>query len=357
MEIIDKKKEHFNTVCDYRRYLYKNPDLRDLFLELTLRCNEHCMHCGSLCGDVPSEEMSVQQYHKILDDIKRDFDISKIMLCITGGEPLLRKDFFDIMGYANELGYTWGMTTNATLITKEIASKLSRCGMKTVSVSIDGLRDTHDVFRGLKGAYDKAMAGVDALLDEDDIKHVQITTVLHHSNVHELDQLYNIMSNVGIDSWRIVGVEPMGRARKNKELLLTGEDYRYLFDFIKEKRKENMPLTYGCSHFLGLDYECEVRDGYFLCGAGINVASIMSNGDIGACLDIERRPETIQGNIFRDDFKSVWENKFEIFRKDRISRSGKCQNCKSYDICAGGAYHSWDYDNDEQMVCFKNVLF
>ena len=130
--------------------------------------------------------------------------------------------------------------------------------MKTVSVSIDGLRDTHDVFRGLKGAYDKAMAGVDALLDEEEIAHVQITTVLHHSNVHELDQLYNIMSNVGIDSWRIVGVEPIGRARKNKELLLTGEDYRYLFDFIKEKRKENMPLIYGCSHFLGLDYECEM---------------------------------------------------------------------------------------------------
>ena len=77
--------------------------------------------------------------------------------------------------------------------------------------------------------------------------------------------------------------------------MLDKDDYRYLIEYIRSKRKEGYPVTYGCSHYLGLDYEREVRDWYFLCTAGIYTASIMANGDIGACLDIERRPETIMG--------------------------------------------------------------
>ena len=322
----------------------------------TLRCNERCIHCGSSCGDVPSNELSLKQYRQILDEIAADFDLRQFMLCITGGEPLMRRDFFEIMGYAHSLGYTWGMTSNAVLIDKTAARRLRETGMKTISVSIDGLRKTHDAFRRTPGAYDGAMRGIQNLIDEGGFGHIQVTTVINHTNMDELDRLYEIFLGMDIDSWRVIGVEPIGRALEHPEILLTDADWKRLFDFIREKRMENMPVTYGCSHYLGLDYEREVREHYFLCNAGIYAASIMCNGDIGSCLDIEKRPETIQGNILRDRFKDVWEQRFKIFREDRAALNAGCRACEVRDLCHGGAAHSWDYDRNEPRICFRDTF-
>ena len=352
------KKEHMRQLADYRRSILPAPPLRNLFLELTLRCNERCVHCGSRCGEhdrVP--ELSLAQYRKILDDVKRDFGAERIELDITGGEPLLRRDFYDIMGYAHSLGFRWGMTSNATLIDEEAAEKLYQCGMKTISVSIDGLEATHDALRGMKGAYSKAMKGIGALISHGGFQHIQVTTVVNHRNFGELPELFEIMKGVDIDSWRVINIEPIGRALDVPGLMLTDDEYRQLFDFIREKRMEGYPVSYGCSHYLGLDYERQVRKWYFLCNAGIYTASIASNGDILACLDIERRPELVQGNILRDSLKDVWEQGFGIFRRDLSDLSEKCRTCDSCEFCHGGAHHSWDYDRNEQRVCFKDILF
>lgn len=369
------KQQHLRQLSDYTKKLYREPDLRHLFFELTLRCNARCFHCGSSCspegfrrGGFPSgngqdagmtaqEELSAEEFKRILDQVKEDFDIRRILLCITGGEPLLRKDFFEILGYAHRLGYRWGMTSNATLITKEVAHELAESGMRTISVSIDGLPDTHDELRGMKGGYERAMQGLQNLIDEDAFSAVQVTTVINHRNIEELDALFDIMDRIDIDSWRVINLEPIGRALSRPELMCTKEDYLRLFRFIREKREQGYPLEYGCSHYLGLDYEVEVRKWYWLCNAGVHTASIMSNGDIGACLDIERRPETIMGNIRRDRFKDVWENRFEIFRRDLSERNETCRECEHSRFCRGDAHHSWDYDRDRPMVCMKGILF
>ena len=350
------KKKHLKQLSEYRDMLAVSPILKFLFLELTLRCNERCIHCGSSCGDTPSEEISLGDYRWILEQISEDFDVKKFQLCITGGEPLIRKDFFDIMECAHELGYSWGMTSNALLIDRAAARRLRETGMRTISVSIDGLRDTHDAFRRTPGGYDRAMAGIRNLIEEGGFHHIQVTTVVNHQNMDELDRLYEIFLDMDIDSWRVIGVEPIGRALLHPEILMQEGDWRRLFDFIREKRREDMPVTYGCSHFLGLDYEREVRDHYFLCNAGIYVASIMCNGDIGSCLDIEKRPETVQGNIFKDRFKDVWENRFEIFRRDRTVLNRTCRSCDARRFCRGGSAHSWDYDSNMQRVCFKDMF-
>lgn len=355
INLLQLKKDQLKLLADYRKQLYKNPVLKFLFLELTLRCNERCLHCGSECGDVKSEELTLEQYQKILDEIAEDFDLHTFQLCITGGEPLLRKDFFEILGYANSLGYSWGMTSNATLINSEVARKLKECGMKTISVSIDGLPASHDAFRRTPGGYKKAMEGIEALIGEGGFKAIQVTTVLNHSNMKELDALYEIFREMEIDSWRVLGIEPMGRALQHPELLLTDEDYLRLFDFIREKRMEDMPVTYGCSHFLGYKFEREVRDHYFVCNAGIYTASITCSGDIIGCLDIERRPEMIQGNILTDRFRDVWLNRFAFFRKGLDEMSRECSVCPVKEFCAGGARHSFDYDSCRQRMCFKDT--
>lgn len=355
--MISVKENHLKQIVEYRHKLYREPRLKHLFLELTLRCNEHCRHCGSYAGDVCMPEMTPEQYHDVLVKVKEDFDISDMMLCITGGEPLLRKDFFTIMEDARDLGYRWGMTTNATMITKDVAHRLRTAGMKTVSVSIDGLEETHDSFRGLKGGYRRAMEGIQNLIDEGGFRAIQVTTVVNHTNLHELDALWDIFREMDIDSWRIINLEPIGRALQYPELMLTKEDYRTMFDFIRSKRREGWPVQYGCSHYLGLDYEREVRDWYWLCNAGVYTASIMTNGDIGACLDIERRSETIQGNIFKDSFKDVWDNRFEIFRRPLSESCEKCRGCSSAKYCLGDSFHSWNFDKNEPMICMRGILF
>ena len=354
-EVEKIKYSQLNILSEYRRTLYENPKLKFLFLELTLRCNERCLHCGSSCGDVESNELTFEQYRTILNELSRDLDKSTMMLCITGGEPLLRKDFFDIMECAHDLGFSWGMTSNGILIDKERAGKLKECGMRTISISIDGLKETHDRFRRTPGGYDLAMRGINNLLDEGGFEAIQVTTVINHSNMDELDELYDIFCGMDIDSWRVIGIEPMGRALEHPELLLTEDDQVRLFEFIRNKRMEDMPVTYGCSHFLGMKYEREVRDHYFTCNAGLYAASIMANGDISACLDIERRPEFIYGNVLKDRFTDVWYNKFEHFRHPLSDNCKGCDGCSWIDFCNGGAHHSFDYDNGIQRICFKDT--
>lgn len=354
---VNIKKDNLETLAKYREGLFVNPELRHLFFELTLRCNENCLHCGSRCGEVRSSEMSVEDYRKILTRVKEERGTKRLMINITGGEPLLRKDFFEITSIVHELGFHWGMTSNATLITKEIAHKLRETGMGTISVSIDGLEETHDAFRRTKGGYKKAMEGIQNLIDEGGFSNIQVTTVVTHKSIKELDALYEIFDKMDIDSWRVIGIEPMGRAKDYPELLLTPEDQKYLFEFIRNKRIAGEPVIYGCSHYLGLEYEREVRDWYFICTAGIYTASITAAGDIIACLDIDRRPEFVQGNIYKDDFMDVWKNKFKCFRRNLCEDNEKCRNCAEKDFCHGGSYHSWDFEKNEQQVCFKDILF
>ena len=357
MNIAAVKTGHLEQLADYTHTLYQEPELRKLFFELTLACNERCFHCGSSCTKAGSDELSKDEWLRIIDEVKQDFDISRMQLCITGGEPLLNPDFFEILAYAHEQGFRWGMTSNATLITPELAQRLADVGMGTISVSIDGLRETHDKLRGLPGGYDRAMAGIQNLIDLGTFHAIQVTTVVNHANIGQLDELFAIMDGLDIDSWRVISLEPIGRALLHPKLMLTHDDYLRLFDFIREKRQLGYPLEYGCSHYLGLSYEAEVREWYWLCNAGVYTASIMANGDIGACLDIERRPETIQGNIRTDRLRDVWEQRFRLFRRDLSDSCPECASCEHVRFCRGDAHHSWDYDNNRPLLCFKGALF
>ncbi|MBR6872789.1 MAG: radical SAM protein [Ruminococcus sp.] len=354
---VDVKNKNLQTLAEYRRGLLKKPELRNLFLELTLRCNERCIHCGSSCGDVPSEELEVAEYDRLLREVKEDLGTGRKMLCITGGEPLLRKEFFEITETADKLGFNWGMTSNGTLITKDVARDLKRVGMKTISISIDGLEQTHDKFRRTPGGYAKAMQGIENLLEVGGWRNVQVTTVVTHENIGQLDELFGIFDKMDIDSWRVINIEPIGRAKAHPELILTPDDYRYMFEFIRNKRIGGQPVCYGCSHYLGTEYEREVRDWYYLCTAGLYTASIMCNGDITACLDIERRPEFIQGNIRRDRFSDVWLNRFQEFRRDLSDDAEMCKGCPEAAFCRGDAFHSYNFDEHRPEVCFKGILF
>ena len=356
-EILSIKKKQLDELSEYREKLYKAPQLRQLFFELTLRCNSACFHCGSRCTPQSPDGLPVGEYLRVLDEVEARYGNRMTQICLTGGEPLLYEDFFELAQEIHDRGFRWGMTSNGTLISREVARKLHETGMGTISISVDGLPETHDRLRGMPGGFERTMAGVRNLIEEGGFHAIQITTVVNHQNIGELDALFEYFDSVDIDSWRVIGLEPIGRALEHPDLLLTAEDQRRLFAFIREKRLADFPVTYGCSHYLGLEWEREVRDWYFLCNAGVYVAGILSNGDIGACLDIERRPETIQGNIGKDSFVDVWENRFELFRRPLCGRNAVCRECSAAKYCAGGSFHSWDYDKNEQRICMRGILF
>ena len=277
------------------------------------------------------------------------------MICLTGGEPMLHPDFFGIAGCIRDRGFSWGMTTNATLIDDAAAGKLREAGMSTVSVSLDGMERSHDALRQRKGAWQLALRGLKALQDAG--FSPQVTTVIHQENYDDLEPLYELLSEMGITSWRPINVEPIGRACESDDMLLTAEQFVGLLSYIRDKRfdsSNHMEVTFGCSHYLGVENERMVRDHYFLCGAGILTASVRSNGDICACLDIENRPELVQGNIRQDDFMNVWQNRYEVFRRDRTADCTRCIECTERFICGGDSTHTWDFGHREPLLCWRD---
>ena len=169
--------------------------------------------------------------------------------------------------------------------------------------------------------------------------------------------MYTRMKDLEIDSWRIVNMDPIGRAEDNKYLALNNDEYRYLLNFIKEKRrKAKFDITYGCTHFLGMKYEKEVRSNMFVCSTGFTVGSILYNGDIYVCPSVERRKELIQGNIRSDDFVDVWENKFKWFRNLDKFKCEECENCKDWKYCLGDSLDTWDFKNKKPKLCLNKIL-
>ena len=139
------------------------------------------------------------------------------------------------MDYANKLGFRWGMTSNGMLINDEILKKMNDTNMETISISLDGLKETHESFRKVPGSFDKIIENIKKLQKVPSIKIVQVTTVANKKNLNELEDLYNLMKELNIISWRVINVDPIGRAKGNKDILLDKEEYKWLFNFIKEK--------------------------------------------------------------------------------------------------------------------------
>ena len=359
-DVMKKWKEYeMELVREKRKWAYEHPELKQLFLEVTSRCNARCEHCGSRCdAKEQGKEIEAEYLKKTLKEIADHYGAETVFLDVTGGEPLMRKDIFDILEYAVSLGFNWGMTSNGMLIDENMVKKLEKANMSTVSISIDGLKDTHEKFRKVPNCYEKILKGIKLMQESPVIKIVQVTTVANKKNLDELEDLYNLLVENGVKYWRVVNCDPIGRALDNDGILLDHEDFKFLFDFIKEKNNDGKmtEVTYGCSHYLGTNLEHEVRDSYFMCYTGLYVGSILSNGDMFVCPNVPRRKELIQGNIKTDSFVDVWENKYEFFRNEDRNACKKCKRCKHWNYCVGDSMHTWNFDKGEPNICLKDMF-
>lgn len=350
---IEAKSRDMYRLVHYREELCAHPRLTYLFVELTNRCNLACVHCGSRCGQNGGIFIDTGLLLQTLETVAEDFAPRTVMICLTGGEPMLHPDFYKIVEKVVELGFPWGMTTNGTLLGREDAGRLKRMNLHSVTISLDGLQGAHEWLRNTPGCFQKMLDAVRAMQTSGIL--VQITSVIHKRNFCELEALYRLMCDMHVSSWRVINLEPIGRVLEGGEtLLLSPEEFKLLLDFIRSKRysrKTLMDVHFGCSHYLSFEYEREVRDNYFICGAGIYVGSILCNGDIYSCLDIERREELVQGNILSDRFLTVWFERFREFRSNRAERSDRCRKCAERKFCRGDSMHTWDFEKKKPMFC------
>lgn len=328
--------------------------LETLFWEATKRCNAHCAFCGSSCGREPmADELTTEEILRAFREIAADTDATRIMINVTGGEPLMRPDVFDVMAECQRLGFPWGLVTNGMLITDEVIRRMRETGMRTISVSLDGLPETHDRLRGVPGSFDRIIAALRKLRAADFLQHIQVTTVVNRQNISEMEALREMLLPMGLDSWRVAIVDGIGRAAGQDQLLLGTQELRTYLDFIARHRRDaQLPVITSCSHYLG-DRDGDMGRTPFVCHTGKRVGSILANGDIFVCPNVPRVPELMQGNVRRDRFMQVWRDGFRFFRDPESRHCGPCRDCPDWPACRGDSLHTWDFDAGEPGFCYR----
>ena len=235
----------------------------------------------------------------------------------------------------------------------KIIDLLIDAGLKSLTISLDGLESSHQWLRGNKLSFKNAIEAITYLRKFDDVRY-DVVTCVNQKNFDELDSLYELLLSLGLKEWRIFTVFPVGRAQLHSELLFPPKQFKALFDFIARIRKEGkIKLNYGCEGFLG-NYEGLVRDNFFFCRAGINIASILVDGSISACPNLRSR--FIQGNIYKDSFREVWESRYGIYRNRSWTKTGICKDCEYFSYCEGNGMHLRNEETGELMFCHLKRL-
>ena len=336
-----------------RKKLAVEHPLRTLFWECTLRCNLACKHCGSDCHvSSDSKELSKEEFLSIIDSITPHVDPHKVLIIFTGGEALLRPDLPEIGRELYQREYPWGIVTNGMLLDEERLAMLLKSGLHTLTISLDGFEEAHNYLRGHPQSYTCAERAVH-LMAQTSTVNWDVVTCVNPMNFSTLSTFRDHLINIGLKQWRLFTIFPVGRAAQDPNLQLSDEDFYRLMEFIRDTNKEGrIEVSYGCEGFLG-GFEKEVRDNYYICSAGLQVASILCDGTISSCSSI--RFDYKQGNALQEDFWNVWQKRFLPYRDRSWAKRGECVRCEHWRYCEGNGMHLHD-DDGKLLVCHYKRL-
>ncbi|MCP4601725.1 MAG: radical SAM protein [Proteobacteria bacterium] len=333
--------------------------LRYLFLEITQKCNLKCLHCGSDCGKKPRpNELTTNEWIDFIDYLGVAYKKKKKpILVITGGEPFCHPELNIILKQIRNQGFTFGMVTNGFMLNESNVNKIVNLGISSITVSLDGLKKSHDWLRGKNGSFDRAVAGI-SLITREPIRFIDVVTCVNPRNLSELPQLLRLIQDNGIRRWRLFNIFPKGRASTNQDLFLLKDQLKATLDWIREMRPKleatDFHLDFSCEGYLPRYLDSQVRDEPYFCRAGICIGSVLCDGDISACPNITR--DLVQGNIRNDDFTTIWEQNFEHYRNRSWMKKGPCVKCDQWKRCQGNSLHLWDSDKQQTTLCYHSFL-
>jgi len=298
--------------------------------EITYACNLACVHCLSASGQHDPRELNTEQAKAIIDELR---DIQVFYINIGGGEPMLRRDFFEILEYSINNGIGVKFSTNGRFINKKAAERLTTLDNLDIQISLDGATaDVNDAVRG-KGSYAMAIQAMDNL-KEAGFGQFKISVVITRHNVDQLDEFKAIADSYGAQL-RITRLRPSGRGADTwNELHPTNAQQRQIFNWLLQ-HGENV-LTGDSFFHLNAFGDGETLPGLNMCGAGRIVCLIDPIGDVYACPFVIH-DEFKAGSVLEEGgFTKVWRES-DLFTELRQPQSaGACASCDSYDPCQGG---------------------
>ena len=249
-------------------------ELRTIMWEATLRCNLACRHCGSDCrSEAAVPDMPAADFLRTIDTITPHVVPNRVLIVITGGEALMRRDIEEVGRALYDRGYPWGIVTNGMLLDERRLESLLRAGLHTATVSLDGFAETHNRIRRNERSYERALGALRLLARQPDILYDAVTCA-NADTLATLPRFRDFLIAEGVKRWRIFTIFPVGRGADDPSLQLDTEQFRRLMEFIRDTRREGrIAVNYGCEGFLGR-YEGDVRDTFYHCSAGVSIAGI-----------------------------------------------------------------------------------
>ena len=313
--------------------------------EITLACDLACRHCGSRAGRERPDELDTAQ---ALDLVQQMHDLGVREVTLIGGEAYLRDDWTEIAKAITSRGMRCGITTGGRGFTPERAKAAYDAGIRAVSVSVDGLRATHDKLRGVQGSFDAAMAAMTNLAAAGIA--VSANTQINRASLHEIPALFELLVEKKIRAWQVQLTVAMGRAVDEPALLLQPFQMIEVMPMLArlKPRADEAGIMIWPGNNIGYfgPYETLLKGnmprGHMAsCGAGRSTLGIEANGDIKGCPSLPTS-DYVGGNIRDHALKDIWERSKPLrFTRDRTVEdlSGFCRTCYYADECRAGC--SW----------------
>ncbi|MDP2767260.1 MAG: radical SAM protein [Candidatus Methanoperedens sp.] len=314
---------------------------------ITQKCNQACKHCYA-AGEQFQGEVIPQETLGIIDkmlSLKKDFNVR---VTLTGGEPLLRDDVFEIASLLLENSVPISLTTNGILVRKNI-NKIVNSGIMQIQVSIDGMRSVHDYLRGLN-TFDSAIQALHLLKKEDLLPSVM--TAVNSHNFKQVPEIIDLVRSMSIPLLGIQRFIPTGRGTGFKNLALAPENCRALLEFIMSKKEElKDEICIVTPDPLKVLIDRREAAG---CPIGNNIMALTPNGDMLPCCKL---PISL-GNLISQDFPEVWNSKIMDTMRSGSNLKGKCGHCVHREICRGcrgAAYAAYgDYLAEDPQCWLKS---
>jgi radical SAM protein with 4Fe4S-binding SPASM domain len=342
---------------------------------ITNRCNLNCLHCHQDSSPTSSyPELTSSQAFKVMDNMT---DAGVAILTFSGGEPLLRKDIYDAVKRANDNGMLCTIASNGTLITREVAKKLAKAGIKRVEIGLDGATaEIHDFLRNMHGSFKATIEGIKNCA-EIGFDELATTMTLHSKNVSELEETMELAEKLGATRFYLNRLIPAGRGVEACYLDVTPEEKIKALETLYTKFHKSILNGFGMqcyargmTYYSRLSYErskgkvftvSEALSGYEKmfqdkfgleiskivrklpagfsgCSAGLTYAGLAASGDLIPCV-----PAPIKlGNLLEQNLEEIWiNNELLNYIRNRKALKGSCKICVYDDLCGGCRYTAY----------------